>query len=130
MYSNLVAGTNCLVSETHSDGAIVSYSDNSGDTTTDGRVTIERVASCGTASTVGAPTVALPGGPTVPVVTGDSCDAHVIVTNRYIVVDPTTTTATATAAAAPATAAPATTAAPAVTPATATPVEATPTFTG
>jgi hypothetical protein len=128
VYSNLVSGTNCLITETRSDGAVASYSDNSGDNTTDGRVTIKRVASCGTASTVGAPTVALPGGPTipVPVVTGDNCDASVIITNNYNVVDTTTTTAAATAT----TVAPATTAAPAVTPAPATPVEATPTFTG
>ena len=129
VYSNLIAGTNCLVTETRSDGAVASYSDNSGDNTTDGRVTIKRVASCGTANTVGAPTVALPGGPTipVPVLTGDNCDAHVIITNNYNVVETTTTTA---APAATTTAAPVTTAAPAVTPAPATPVEATPTFTG
>ena len=131
VYSNLVSGTNCLITETRSDGAVASYSDNSGDNTTDGRVTIKRVASCGSASTVGAPTVALPGGPTipVPVVTGDNCDASVIITNNYNVVETTTTTTTK--AAAPATTeAPATTAAPAVTPAPATPVEAEPTFTG
>ncbi len=129
VYSNLVAGTNCLVTETRSDGAVASYSDNSGDNTTDGRVTVKRVASCGTAPTVGAPTVALPGGPTipVPVTTADNCDAHVIITNNYNVVETTTTTA---APAATTTAAPVTTAAPPVTPAPATPVEATPTFTG
>ena len=130
VYSNLVAGTNCLITETRSDGAVASYSDNSGDNTTDGRVTIKRVNSCGTASTVGAPTVALPGGPTipVPVLTGDNCDASVIITNNYNVVDTTTTTAAA--ATTTTKAAPATTAAPAVTPAPATPVEAVPTFTG
>ncbi len=42
IYRNINAGTNCLVTETRSDGAVASYADNSGDNTTDGRVVIRQ----------------------------------------------------------------------------------------
>ncbi len=129
VYSNIASGTNCLITETKSDGAVASYKDNSGDNTTDGRVTIKRrpVGGCGDVLGVtGAPTAATPGGP-APTTTFNECWASVIITNDYNpVAAPETTKA---AAAAPATAAPAT-AAPAVAPAPAVAVDATPTFAG
>jgi len=128
VYSGVAAGVNCLVTETRSDGATASYTDNSGDNTTDGRVTIR---------------MAVPGcGQGTNVVGSNNCIASVIVTNSYV--PPTTTAAPTTAA--PATAAPTTaaattaapttaaaaptTAAPAVTAAPAPEVEAEATFTG
>jgi hypothetical protein len=129
VYQNIASGTNCLITETKSDGAVASYKDNSGDNTTDGRVTIKRrpVGGCGDVLGVtGAPTNATPGGP-APTTTFNECFASVIITNDYNpVAAPETTKA---AAAAPATAAPAT-AAPAVAPAPAVAVDATPTFAG
>jgi Domain of unknown function (DUF5979) len=129
VYSGIASGTNCLITETKSDGAVASYKDNSGDNTTDGRVTIKRrpIGGCGDVLGVtGAPTAATPGGP-APTTTFNECWASVIITNDYNpVAAPETTKA---AAAAPATAAPAT-AAPAIAPAPATPVDATPTFAG
>jgi hypothetical protein len=129
VYSNIASGTNCLITETKSDGAVASYKDNSGDNTTDGRVTIKRrpVGGCGDVLGVtGAPTAATPGGP-APTTTFNECWASIIITNDYNpVAAPETTKA---AAAAPATAAPAT-AAPAVAPAPAVAVDATPTFAG
>ena len=125
VYNNIQVGTNCLVTETRSDGAVASYADNSGDNTTDGRVTIKaRNNGCAAA---GSPTSAAPGGPT-PVNTFNECFANVIVTNNYN--PPPTTAAPAAPATTAAPAAPATTAAPAVEAAPAAPVEATPTFTG
>jgi Domain of unknown function (DUF5979) len=109
VYTNIASGTNCLVTETRSDGAVASYADNSGDNTTDGRVTIKSTAS-------GCIDKALSSFP--------DCRANVIVTNNYTVAT-TTTAAPATTAAAPAT-----TAAPAVVAAPATPVVEEPTFTG
>ena len=91
--TGIATGTSCLVSETRSDGATASYSDNSGDNATDGRVTIK-----GTAS--GCIDTRLSSFP--------DCRANVIVTNSYVVA---TTTAAPTTAAAVTTAA--TTAAPA-----------------
>ncbi len=91
--TGITTGTSCLVSETRSDGATASYSDNSGDNATDGRVTIK-----GTAS--GCIDTRLSSFP--------DCRANVIVTNSYVVA--TTTAAPTTAAA---TTAVATTAAPA-----------------
>ncbi len=130
VYQNIASGTNCLITETKSDGAVASYKDNSGDNTTDGRVTIKRrpVGGCGDVlSVTGAPTNATPGGP-APTTTFNECFASVIVTNDYN--PPATTVAPAApATAAPATAAPAT-AAPAVVPAPAVAVDATPTFAG
>lgn len=125
-YSNIAVGTNCLVTETRSDGAIASYSDNSGDNTTDGRVTIKSTVGC---AAPGAPTAAAPGGPS-PVTTVNVCDANVIVTNDYNPPATTTTAAPATTATTAAPAAPATTAAPAVAAEPAQAVEETPTFTG
>jgi hypothetical protein len=129
VYSNIASGTNCLITETKSDGAVASYKDNSGDNTTDGRVTIKRrpIGGCGDVLGVtGAPTAATPGGP-APTTTFNECWASVIITNDYNpVAAPETTKA---AAAAPATAAPAT-AAPAVAPAPPVAVDATPTFAG
>ncbi len=125
VYNNIQVGTNCLVTETRSDGAVASYSDNSGDNTTDGRVTIKaRNNGCAAA---GSPTASAPGGPT-PVSTFNECFANVIITNNYN--PPATTAAPAAPATTAAPAAPATTAAPAVEAAPAAPVEATPTFTG
>jgi hypothetical protein len=130
VYSNIASGTNCLITETKSDGAVASYKDNSGDNTTDGRVTIKRrpVGGCGDVLGVtGAPTAATPGGP-APTTTFNECWASIIITNDYN--PPATTEAPkAAAAVAPATAAPAT-AAPAVAPAPAVAVDATPTFAG
>ena len=130
VYSGIAAGTDCLITETKSDGAVASYKDNSGDNTTDGRVSIKRrpIGGCGDVlSVTGAPTAATPGGP-APTSTFNECWASVIITNDY---NPPATTAApaAPAAAAPATAAPAT-AAPAVAPAPAVAVDATPTFAG
>ncbi len=130
VYSGIAAGTDCLITETKSDGAVASYKDNSGDNTTDGRVSIKRrpIGGCGDVLAVtGAPTAAVPGGP-APTSTFNECWASVIITNDY---NPPATTAApaAPAAAAPATAAPAT-AAPAVAPAPAVAVDATPTFAG
>jgi hypothetical protein len=129
VYSSIASGTNCLITETKSDGAVASYKDNSGDNTTDGRVTIKRrpIGGCGDVlGLTGAPTNATPGGP-APTTTFNECWASVIITNDYNpVAAPETTKA---AAAAPATAAPAT-AAPAVAPAPAVAVDATPTFAG
>ncbi len=89
VFTNINTGTSCLVSETRSDGAEATYADNSGDNTTDGRVTIKGTASgCRDANLSSFP----------------DCRANVIVTNSYVVA---TTTAAATTAA-PATAAPAT----------------------
>jgi hypothetical protein len=122
IYDGILEGTSCQIIETKSDGAVASYTDNSGDVTTDGRIVIKRaVTGC---LQPGAPTAATPG--TVGSIFND-CAANVIVTNNYN--PPPTTAAPAPAAAAPA-AAPATTAAPAVTPAPAVAVEATPTFAG
>jgi hypothetical protein len=91
IFTGIATGTSCLVSETRSDGATPSYSDNSGDNATDGRVTIK-----GTAT--GCIDTRLSAFP--------DCRANVIVTNTY---GSTTTTAAAaptTAAAAVTTAAP------------------------
>lgn len=124
VYQNIVSGTNCLVTETKSDGATPSYADNSGDNTTDGRVVIKRKGTgC---ALVGAPTAASPGGP-APTSAFDECWANVIITNSYVVA--TTTTA---AAAPTTTAAPATTVAPAPAPSPAPAPEVIdePTFTG
>jgi hypothetical protein len=111
-YTGIASGTNCLVTETRSDGATTSYSDNSGDNTTDGRVTIKQTSSgCRDANLTGTP----------------DCIGSVIVTNSYVAA---TTAAPATTAAAPATAAPATTAAPAVVPEAPVAIEEEPTFTG
>jgi Domain of unknown function (DUF5979) len=129
VYSGIASGTNCLITETKSDGAVASYKDNSGDNTTDGRVTIKRrpIGGCGDVlGLTGAPTNATPGGP-APTTSFNECWASVIITNDYN--PPATTEAPKAAAAAPATAAPAT-AAPSVAPAPATPVDATPTFAG
>jgi hypothetical protein len=128
VYSGIASGTNCLITETKSDGAVASYKDNSGDNTTDGRVTIKRrpIGGCGDVLGVtGAPTAATPGGP-APTTTFNECWASVIITNDY---NPVAAPETTKAAAAAPTAAPAT-AAPAVAPAPATPVDATPTFAG
>ncbi len=129
VYQNIASGTNCLITETKSDGAVASYKDNSGDNTTDGRVTIKRrpIGGCGDVlSVTGSPTNATPGGP-APTTTFNECWASVIITNDYN--PPATTEAPKAPAAAPATAAPAT-AAPAVAPAPAVAVDATPTFAG
>jgi hypothetical protein len=129
VYQNIASGTNCLITETKSDGAVASYKDNSGDNTTDGRVTIKRrpIGGCGDVlSVTGAPTNATPGGP-APTTTFNECWASIIITNDYN--PPATTEAPKAPAAAPATAAPAT-AAPAVAPAPAVAVDATPTFAG
>jgi hypothetical protein len=128
VYSSIATGTNCLITETKSDGAVASYKDNSGDNTTDGRVTIKKrpVGGCGDVLGVtGAPTAATPGGP-APTTSFNECWASVIITNDY---NPVAAPETTKAAAAAPTAAPAT-AAPAVAPAPATPVDATPTFAG
>ena len=109
VYTGIASGTNCLVTETRSDGATASYADNSGDNTTDGRVTIKATAA-------GCIDTRLAGFP--------DCRANVIVTNDYNVLATTTTAAAAT------TVAPATTAAPAITPAPPTAVIEEPTFTG
>lgn len=122
VYQNIVSGTNCLVTETKSDGATPSYADNSGDNTTDGRVVIKRKGT-GCAQ-VGAPTGAAPGGP-APTSAFDECWANVIITNSYVVAT-TTTAAPAVTTAAPTTAAPA----PAPSPAPAPEVIDEPTFTG
>jgi Domain of unknown function (DUF5979) len=128
-YANIAAGTNCLITETKSDGATASYKDNSGDNTTDGRVTIKRRPLGGCAANpivTGAATVAIPGGP-APTFSFTECFANVIITNDY---NPAPAPAAVPApAAAPATAAPAT-AAPAVVAAPATPQVSTPSFTG
>jgi Domain of unknown function (DUF5979) len=92
VFTGIPTGASCLVSETRSDGATASYSDNSGDNTTDGRVTIKGSAS---------------GCIDKNINTFPDCRANVIVTNSYVVA--TTTAAPTTAA--PVTAAP-TTAAP------------------
>jgi Domain of unknown function (DUF5979) len=89
VFTGIISGTSCLVSESRSDGATASYADNSGDNATDGRVTIK-----GTAS--GCIDTRLSAYP--------DCRANVIITNSYV---PATTTAAATTAA-PATQAPAT----------------------
>ena len=109
VYTGIASGTNCLVTETRSDGATASYADNSGDNTTDGRVTIKATA----AGCIDTRLAAFP-----------DCRANVIVTNDYNVLATTTTAAAAT------TVAPATTAAPAITPAPPTAVIEEPTFTG
>lgn len=109
VYTGLATGMNCLITETRTDGAEASYSDNSGDNTTDGRVTIK-----GTAS--GCLDKNLSAFP--------DCRANVIITNSYNVTTTTTTAAATT------TVAPATTAAPAVIAEPATPVVEEPTFTG
>ncbi len=90
LFTGITTGTSCLVSETRSDGAEASYNDNSGDNTSDGRVTIK-----GTAS--GCLDRNLSSFP--------DCRANVIVTNSYL---SSTTTAAATTAAPSATTAPAT----------------------
>lgn len=121
VYQNILTGTNCLITETKSDGATASYADNSGDNTTDGRVVIKRRGTGCTAP--GSPTSASPGGP-APTTAFDECWANVIITNSYV---PVTTTAAPTT-----TGAPTTTAAPALapTPAPAPAVVDEPTFTG
>ena len=126
VYGNISVGTNCLITETRSDGAVASYADNSGDNTTDGRVTIKARPAAGCAAP-GSPTGATPGGPGF-VTTFNDCIANVIVTNNYN--PPATTAAPAAPATTAAPAAPATTSAPAVEAAPAAEVEATPTFTG
>jgi hypothetical protein len=124
VYSNIASGTNCLVTETRSDGATASYTDNSGDNTTDGRVTIRQ-------RTSGAAIPQLNGG---ALAIDPNTVASVIVTNSYIPATTVATTAAPTTAAAttaaPTTVAPATTAAPAVAAAPAAEVESEPTFTG
>jgi hypothetical protein len=125
LYNNIAVGTNCLITETLSDGAVASYNDNSGDNTTDGRVTIKaRGTGC---AAPGSPTNSAPGGPS-PVTSFNDCMANVIITNDYN--PPVTTTAAAAPATTAAPAAPATTAAPAVVAEPAQAVEDTPTFTG
>ena len=109
IYTNIASGTNCLVTETRSDGATASYADNSGDNITDGRVTIKATAS----GCIDTRLAAFP-----------DCRANVIVTNDYNVLATTTTAAPATTVAA------ATTAAPAVDVAPPTAVVEEPTFTG
>jgi hypothetical protein len=89
IFTGIASGTSCLVSESRSDGATASYSDNSGDNATDGRVTIKGTAS----GCIDSRLSAYP-----------DCRANVIITNSYV---PATTTAAATTAA-PATQAPAT----------------------
>jgi Domain of unknown function (DUF5979) len=84
VYSNLLVGTSCLVTETRSDGAQVSYADNSADNSadnaTDGRVIVKRSNDgCGAP---GAPTAAVPGQTNV--VTSNRCVASVIITNTYM----------------------------------------------
>ncbi len=92
LFSGITTGTSCLISETRSDGADATYTDNSGDNTTDGRVTIKGTASgCQDKNLTAFP----------------DCRANVIVNNSYV--SATTTAAPTTAAAAttaPATAAP------------------------
>lgn len=90
--TGIATGTSCLVSETRSDGATASYSDNSGDNATDGRVTIK-----GTAS--GCIDTRLSSFP--------DCRANVIVTNSYVVATTTAAPTTAAATTAATTAAPA-----------------------
>ena len=120
VYTGIAAGVNCLVTETRSDGATASYHDNSGDNTTDGRVTIRLTTpGCGQGTNI----------------TGsNSCIASVIVTNSYVpvttVAPVTAAAAPTTAAAAPVTAAPVTTAAAPVDAAPAPEVEAEASFTG
>jgi hypothetical protein len=117
VYRGIAAGTNCLVTETRSDGATATYADNSGENTTDGRVVIRQ-----TQQGCIDPNLSTTSGSALATAKPD-CVASVIITNSYT----TTTVApstTAAAAAAPATAAPA------VAPAPAEPVVEAPTFTG
>lgn len=107
VYTNILEGTSCQIIETKSDGAVASYSDNSGDVVNDGRVVIKRRGTgCAQA---GAP-AAVSTGSVAPVVAFDECWANVIVTNDYNPPATTAAPATTVAPAAPA-------AAPAVTPA-------------
>lgn len=130
IFNSIGAGVNCLVTETKSDGAVASYSDNSGDNTTDGRVTIKNanVPGCGNSF---APGVII--NPRNQATDSNNCIASVIVTNSYVpptTAAPSTTAAPATTAGPAVTAAPATTAAPAVTAAPATAVDEAPAVTG
>jgi Domain of unknown function (DUF5979) len=87
LFSGIASGTSCLVSETRSDGAEASYNDNSGDNTTDGRVTIKGTA----AGCIDRNLSAFP-----------DCRANVIVTNSYVVATTTAAPTTAAATTAPA----------------------------
>jgi hypothetical protein len=102
VFTGIVSGTTCTVSETRSDGAVATLADNSGESATDGKVVIR-----GSVGTCNDPRIA----------SFPDCRANVIVTNSY---------ASATPAAVPSpTAAPATTAAAVTTsaPVAAAPVE-------
>jgi Domain of unknown function (DUF5979) len=87
VYANIPAGTRCAVSETKSDGASVSYRDNTGTgapvgptASLDGVVVIKpRTVAC---NQVGSLTKATPGG-SVPVTTSDGCITSVIIRNDY-----------------------------------------------
>jgi Domain of unknown function (DUF5979) len=75
LFTGITTGSSCLISETRSDGAEVTYNDNSGDNATDGRVTVK-----GTAS--GCQDKNLSGFP--------DCRANVIVNNSYVLATTTT----------------------------------------
>ena len=90
IYNNIAVGTNYLMTETRTDGAVASYSDNSGDNAIDGRVTIKaRSAVCSGYATVSAGSL---GTVPTPTTSYADCMANVIVTNDY---NPPATTTTA-----------------------------------
>jgi hypothetical protein len=92
LFSGVLTGTACTITETRSDGAVATFADNSGDNATDGKIIVR-----GSAATCNDPRFT----------TFPDCRANVIITNSYGVSSPAaplpTAPAPATTLAAPAT---------------------------
>lgn len=92
VYSDIPAGTKCVITEPRSDGATVSFRDNTGvgapvgsAASLDGIVVIKpRTAAC---DQIGSPSNVAPGGPT-PTTASDGCITSVIIRNDYGAVEP------------------------------------------
>ena len=78
VYENLNGGTNCAVTENRADGALVTYTDNSG-IPSDGRITIRGPGSCRAIGSIPAVVRAEPSA----VAPFDACTTQVIITNTY-----------------------------------------------